>query len=60
MAELLRELVRDWPDLEWGSYPEQVDGGWQVRLVVRGFDPDRVAAGLDALRSRLAARGRRC
>jgi molybdenum cofactor synthesis domain-containing protein len=51
LAGPLRELAEAWPDVTWGSYPRITPDGWRLRLVVRGGDPERVAAAYRALRT---------
>ncbi|WP_372837615.1 competence/damage-inducible protein A [Phaeovulum sp.] len=51
LAEPLSALAASWPDLSLGSYPFVQDGIFGSNLVVRGTDPARVAAAMDALRA---------
>ncbi|WP_295043628.1 molybdopterin-binding protein [uncultured Paracoccus sp.] len=54
VAEGLRDVADDYPDLSLGSYPFQDPSGWGTNLVVRGLDADRVAQAMAALKQRLA------
>jgi molybdopterin-biosynthesis enzyme MoeA-like protein len=53
IAEPLTEIDRAFPDVEFGSYPRFDDADHRVKLTVEGRDPERVAAGLQALMKRL-------
>lgn len=53
IAPVLAACQADDPEIAIGSYPVCEDGCWHVRIVLRGGDPDRVAAVAAALRSRL-------
>lgn len=53
VAEGLRAVADDYPDLSLGSYPFQDPTGWGTNLVVRGLDADRVAQAMAALKQRL-------
>ncbi len=50
IASVLARIQDEATDVNIGSYPELADGRWQVRLVVRGADPDRV----EVVRARIA------
>ncbi|MCA8878829.1 MAG: competence/damage-inducible protein A [Rhodobacteraceae bacterium] len=52
IAAPLSELVRDFPELSIGSYPQFRNGAFQVSIVVRGTEGARI----DAAMTRLAAR----
>jgi molybdenum cofactor synthesis domain-containing protein len=54
IAGPLSELAARWPDLRWGSYPELTDTGWHLRLVLRGRDPERLAAAFVMLEDMVA------
>ncbi|MDF2140503.1 competence/damage-inducible protein A [Paenirhodobacter sp. CAU 1674] len=51
IADDLRGLVGQFPDLSFGSYPFVQDGVYGTNLVVRGTDPAQVAAGHAALQA---------
>lgn len=54
VAEDLKSIAADYPDLSLGSYPFRDDSGWGTNLVVRGLDAGRVTAAMVALKARLA------
>ena len=54
VAEPLRDVAQDYPDLSLGSYPFQREQRYGTSLVVRGLDGARVAAAMADLRARLA------
>ena len=54
VAEPLREVAQDYPDLSLGSYPFQREQRYGTSLVIRGLDGTRVAAAMADLRERLA------
>ncbi|MBU2956290.1 molybdopterin-binding protein [Paracoccus sp. 1_MG-2023] len=54
VAEELKAIAGDFPDLSLGSYPFHDDAGWGTNLVVRGLDAERVAHAMDVLKTRLA------
>ena len=54
VADQLREVAEDYPDLSLGSYPFQRDQRYGTSLVVRGLDGARVAEAMARLRERLA------
>lgn len=54
IAEGLRAVAADFPDLSLGSYPFRDEAGFGTNLVIRGLDASRVDAALAALRDRLA------
>jgi molybdenum cofactor synthesis domain-containing protein len=53
IAEPLTEIDRAFPEVEFGSYPRFDDADHRVKLTVEGRDPEQVAAGLEALMTRL-------
>ena len=53
VAEGLREVAADFPDLSLGSYPFREEGRFATNLVIRGLDAARVEAALAALGTRL-------
>lgn len=54
VADDLRAVAGDYPDLSLGSYPYQDERGWGTNLVVRGLDAARVAEAMCELKQRLA------
>lgn len=54
VAEGLRAVAGEYPDLSLGSYPFQDGTGWGTNLVVRGLDAGRVAQAMAALKERLS------
>ena len=54
VADPLREVAEDFPDLSLGSYPFQRDQRYGTSLVIRGLDGARVAEAMARLRERLA------
>ena len=54
VADGLREVADNYPDLSLGSYPFQREQRYGTSLVVRGLDGARVAAAMADLRARLA------
>ena len=54
VAEPLRDVAQDYPDLSLGSYPFQREQRYGTSLVIRGLDGARVAAAMADLRKRLA------
>ena len=56
VAEALRALAAQWPDVGMGSYPF-FRGGMGTTLVLRCTDAARLAAAADALRAMLAGMG---
>jgi molybdopterin-biosynthesis enzyme MoeA-like protein len=54
VAEGLRAVAGEYPDLSLGSYPFQNGTGWGTNLVVRGLDAGRVAQAMAALKERLS------
>ena len=54
MAEGLKAVAGEYPDLSLGSYPFQDPTGWGTNLVVRGLDAARVAEAMTVLKQRLA------
>lgn len=54
VADELRAIAGRFPDLSIGSYPFVQDGHYGTNLVVRGTDPDQVAAGFAALEAAFA------
>ena len=54
IAEGLRAVAADFPDLSLGSYPFREDGGFGTNLVLRGLDEARVEQAAAALRNRLS------
>ncbi|MDO5611640.1 MAG: molybdopterin-binding protein [Paracoccus sp. (in: a-proteobacteria)] len=55
VAEDLRQIAAEFPDLSLGSYPyHDAERGWGTNLVVRGLDGARVDQAMAALRQRLA------
>ncbi|MBO0739312.1 MAG: competence/damage-inducible protein A [Alphaproteobacteria bacterium] len=57
LAKDLGELQEHYPDLEIGSYPYFRRGDFGVTLVLRGTDPQRLAAATDELKSLIRALG---
>lgn len=53
VAEGLKAVAEEFPDLSLGSYPFQGPTGWGTNLVVRGLDAARVVEAMAALRQRL-------
>lgn len=49
IAEVLTGMVADFPDLDFGSYPFQQDGRFQVNVVVRGTDEEALGRAEAAL-----------
>lgn len=54
VAEDLRAVAAEFPDLSLGSYPFQDLTGWGTNLVVRGLDATRVDQAMTVLKQRLA------
>lgn len=54
IAACLAEIQGSAPDVAIGSYPVCEGGDWHVRIVLRGRDPDRVAALANEIGPRLA------
>lgn len=54
VAEDLKAVAGDYPDLSLGSYPFQDPTGWGTNLVVRGLDAGRVAEAMVVLKQRLS------
>lgn len=54
VAEDLKTVAAEFPELSFGSYPFHDQTGWGTNLVVRGLDAGRVAAGMETLKQRLA------
>lgn len=54
VAEELKAIAAEFPDLSLGSYPFNNGNVWGTNLVVRGLDADRVAQAMDVLKQRLA------
>jgi molybdenum cofactor synthesis domain-containing protein len=57
IAERLARLQDEYPDLEIGSYPHMHQAGPSVRLVLRGTDAARLAAGAAGLKVMIAELG---
>jgi molybdenum cofactor synthesis domain-containing protein len=55
IAGPLGDLAERFDDLSIGSYPFQKDGIYGANIVVRGTDPDRVAAAIVELRASFAS-----
>ncbi|SNT68643.1 molybdenum cofactor synthesis domain-containing protein [Paracoccus seriniphilus] len=53
VAEDLKQLAAEFPDLSLGSYPFHDETGWGTNLVVRGLDEARVDEAVAALKQRL-------
>ncbi|HSG65742.1 MAG TPA: molybdopterin-binding protein [Gammaproteobacteria bacterium] len=49
IAAPLEAIALSYPDLDVGSYPFSRDGRYGANLVVRGTDPERIAAAIDAI-----------
>lgn len=49
IAKPLEAIALDFPDLDVGSYPFSRDGRYGANLVVRGTDPKRIAAAMNAI-----------
>lgn len=49
IAQGLGDLAKAYPDVDFGSYPAWTKTAFQVSLVVRGDDPDRVEAAAQAV-----------
>lgn len=54
VAEPLRDLAEQYPDLSMGSYPFQREQRYGTNLVIRGLDGARVAEAMARLRESLA------
>lgn len=54
IAEGLRAVAADFPDLSLGSYPFREDGAFGTNLVLRGLDEARVERAAAALQDRLS------
>lgn len=54
VAEELRAVAAEFPDLSLGSYPYHDERGWGTNLVVRGLDGARIGVAMDELKRRLA------
>lgn len=54
VAEPLRQVAQDYPDLSLGSYPFVRGDRYGTNLVIRGLDGDRVTEAMTHLRERLA------
>ncbi|MBU3031045.1 competence/damage-inducible protein A [Paracoccus marinaquae] len=54
VAEELKAVAAEFPDLSLGSYPYHDERGWGTNLVVRGLDAARVGVAMDALKRRLS------
>lgn len=57
IAEPLERIAKAHPAMSLGSYPFYNEGGFGSNLVLRGRDPDEVAAALDELSQALKAVG---
>lgn len=55
-AGIMSEVMRDFPDVQVGSYP-MLEGGYKVRVVFRAEDATRAAASADRFASLLEAAG---
>ncbi|MNP67918.1 hypothetical protein D3C76_1638070 [compost metagenome] len=53
VAEELKAVAAEFPDLSLGSYPFHDSTGWGTNLVVRGLDGTRVSEAMAILRQRL-------
>ena len=53
VAEDLKAVAEEFPDLSLGSYPFQDPTGWGTNLVVRGLDAARVNEAMTELKQRL-------
>ena len=56
LIDIMNVVVRDYPELKLSSLPQNVEGGYQVELSVRG-DPARVPAAMAYVRAEVARRG---
>lgn len=54
VAEELKAVAAEFPDLSLGSYPYHDERGWGTNLVVRGLDMARVGVAMAELKRRLA------
>lgn len=54
IAEDLRELLREYPELMLGSYPRIGEAGYRVMLTLESRDSDYLARATQSLRDRLA------
>ncbi|MEO1960121.1 MAG: molybdopterin-binding protein [Paracoccus sp. (in: a-proteobacteria)] len=54
VAEELKAVAAEFPDVSMGSYPYHDERGWGTNLVVRGLDADRVAVAMAELKRRLS------
>ncbi len=54
VAEDLKAVAAEFPELSFGSYPFHDQTGWGTNLVVRGLDAARVGAGMEVLKQRLS------
>jgi molybdopterin-biosynthesis enzyme MoeA-like protein len=57
IAAPLEAVAKAHPDMSLGSYPFFGDGGYGSNLVLRGRDPEELAAALEELTAALAAAG---
>lgn len=55
VAEMLGAVAAAWPAVTMGSYPFVIDGKFGTNLVVRGLDPQAVAAAMADLTRQLRA-----
>lgn len=54
VAEDLKAIAGEYPDLSLGSYPFNDAEGWGTNLVVRGLDAERVSEAMAAIKQRMA------
>ena len=54
VAEELKAVAAEFPEVSMGSYPYHDERGWGTNLVVRGLDADRVSVAMAELKRRLA------
>ncbi len=56
LIDIMNAVVRDYPELKLASLPQNVEGGYQVEVSVRG-DPARVPGAMAYLRAEVAKLG---
>lgn len=54
VAEDLKAIAGEYPDLSLGSYPFNDAEGWGTNLVVRGLDAERVSEAMATIKQRMA------
>ncbi len=53
LAAAFADLARDWPAVDWGSYPILDGSGWSLRLVLRAASAEEADRAEEALRTML-------